>query len=381
MNTLNRIYLTEVFRSISHSSIAIFLPIFLLKTGLNVAELSAFYIVMFAFNILSSVLSLLFFMNKGNILMALSLLVRGLFYYSLYSYLNWHILALTFGLAIGLYWSVMDLAIIYIPKENRGFKIGILYGLMNTASMIGPIIGGFIISYIGYSELFFTAILLLIPALLSALLIGRFNWDFKQVDFSFLKKYFNNKLGLIIILFTLIYGVISVPSWIYQPILLNRFAGTEFNMGIIQTIVNLLVSISYIAAGRFFDLNRARIILISALFIEGASMIIMGISTSIEIFTLGSWASSFGIALTAAPFFGLLSRTMSKDKYNSLIFFTSIALGGSRLITIAVLEPLLILGDLTLIFIILGVIIWIGFATAFLLPKDLFNNKNQVQGE
>ena len=381
MNTLNRIYLTEVFRSISHSMIAIFLPIFLLKTGLNVTELSAFYIVMFAFNILSSVLSLLFFMNKGNILMALSLLVRGLFYYSLYSYLNWHILALTFGLAIGLYWSVMDLAIIYIPKEDRGFKIGILYGLMNTASMLGPIIGGVIISYIGYSELFLTAILLLIPAFLSALLIGRFNWDFKRVDFSFLKKYFNRKLGLIILLFTLIYGVISVPGWIYQPLLLNRFAGTEFNMGIIQTIVNLLVSVGYIAAGRFFDLNRARIILISALFIEGASMIIMGVSTSIEIFTLGSWASSFGTALTAAPFFGLLSRTMSKGKYNSLIFFTSIALGGSRLITIALLEPLLVIGDLTLIFIILGIIIWIGFATAFLIPKDLFNNKNQIQGE
>ncbi|WEU40576.1 MAG: hypothetical protein OdinLCB4_001195 [Candidatus Odinarchaeum yellowstonii] len=376
MDTLNRLYLTEIFRSISHSAIGIFLPIYLLKTGLNLSELSLFFIIMFAFNILSAALSLLFLMNKGPILMALSLLVRGFFYYSLFAYLDWHIIALVFGLAIGLYWSVMDLAIIYFPKSNRGFKIGMLYSLMNTASMLGPIIGGFVITYIGYGGLFIVSILLVIPAILSALLIGDINWDFKKIDFSVLKNYLNNKKGLIILFFTLVYGMTSVPGWIYQPILLNQLAGTELNMGVIQTVVNILVSLSYIIAGRFFDRNRARVLLILALIIEGTSMIIIGFSTSIELFTVGSWLSSLGIALLAAPFWGVLSKSVSKEKFNVLIFFTSIALGGVRMISIALLEPLLIIGNLMLIFNIIGVIIFLGLIAAYLLPKELFNNKS-----
>lgn len=377
MDTLNRLYLTELFRSISHSAIGIFLPIFLLKTGLNLSELSLFFIIMFAFNILSSVLSLLFFMNKGHILMALSLIIRGFFYYSLYAYLNWHVLALIFGLAVGFYWSVMDLAVIYLPKSNRGFKIGVLYSLMNTASMIGPIIGGFIITYIGYSELFIISILLLIPAFLSALLIKRFNWDFKKIDFTVIKNYFKNKAGVCILVFIMVYGVISVPSWIYQPILLNRLAGTEFNMGVIQTIVNLLVSLSYVFAGRFFDRNKARNLLISALIIESASMIIIGFSNSIELFTIGSWISSLGMALIAAPFWGVLSRSMSKEKYNALILFTSLLLGGARMISIILLEPLLVIGNLALIFTILAVIIFLGAVAVYLIPRKLFNNDIQ----
>ncbi len=310
--------------------------------------------------------------------MALSLLIRGFFYYSLYSYLNWHIMALTFGLAIGLYWSVMDLAAIYLPKSNRGFKIGLLYSLMNTASMIGPIIGGFIITYIGYGELFVISLLLLIPAVLSALLIRRFNWNFKKIDFSALKNYLNNKTGLIILLFTLVYGVISVPGWIYQPVLLNQLAGTEFNMGIIQTIVNILVSLSYIIAGRFFDRNKARILLISALIMEGLSMIIIGFSKSVEVFTVGSWISSLSIALIAAPFWGLLSRSISREKYNALILFTSIALGGVRMISIALLEPLFVIGSITLIFTILSIIIISGAVIVYLIPEELFSNKNHV---
>lgn len=379
MDKLNRIYITEVFRSISHSSLSIFLPIFLLKTGLNVLELSFFYIVMFSSSIIISLLSLLFFMKKGNLLMVTSLFMRGVFYYSLYAFLNWHILAIAFGLAIGLYWSVVDLALIYLPKKRWGLKIGILYSLMNTASMLGPIIGGAVVSYLGYTELFLTALFLLIPAVASALLIGDFGWQFKKIDSSFLINYFKSRAGIILLLVTPIYGVISVPGWIYQPLLLNQYAGSEFNMGIIQTLINLLVSISYLAAGKLFDLNKARSILILALFIEGVSMVTIGFSQSIEVYTAGSWLASFGAALIAAPFWGVISRTAFKENYNAIIFFTIIALGGSRIISLALLAPLLASGDIQTIFVILAVVIWAGTVLALFIPKHFFDNRNHSE--
>ncbi|MHA1835749.1 MAG: hypothetical protein ACTSYQ_02295, partial [Candidatus Odinarchaeia archaeon] len=113
--------------------------------------------------------------------------------------------------------------------------------------------------------------------------------------------------------------------------------------------------------------------------VEGASLISIGLATTIEFFTVASWISSFGFALLASPFWGIISRTTSKNQLASIIFFTTIMLTLGRIVAIALLSPLLISGAINLIFITIGILAFIGSLIVVVFPSQLFSNK--IQGE
>jgi MFS family permease len=378
-NQLNKLYIAEVFRSLAHSSLGIFLPIFILTTGASLSDLSFFYITMFSIGYISGSIAITFFSRKANFVMFISMIFRGLFYFSLYLYTSWHIFAITFGIAIGLYWYIIDLSLLYLPKNQRGLKIGLFYGLTYAASIIGPIFGGYIISFFGYSSLFIYVIILLIPTSITVYLVGKYNWNFNPVKFEFFKKFLKNREGKIFLIFVPIYGIIFVQSIFYYPLLLNQFTGSELGMGVIQTIINILVAVSFLFAGKIFDLKKGRLILIPAVFIVGFALIGIGFSTTIEIFTAFSWLSSFGFALVASPFWAIIGSSTSKKNLANIIVFTNLLLVLGRVIAILLLEPFLAVGNYQFIYISIGALALFGTLIAFLFPNKLFTEVNQAE--
>jgi len=374
-NQLNRIYLTEVFRSISHSSLGLFLPIFLVSIGTTPTELSLFFITLFSVVYISGIIGIIFFHKKANLVIIASMFFRGFFYYLLFIYASWQPLAIIFGIAIGLYWYIIDLSLIYIPKNKKGLRIGIFYGLMSLASIIGPILGGFVIASFGYNSLFLFVIILLIPTIISAYFIGKFKWEFKPIKLQAIKNLLKKKHIKIILFFVPIYGIIFMQSIFYYPLLLHQYVGTELGMGIIQTVINVLVAVSYLLAGKIFDLQKGKFILILSMMIIGVSLIGISVSPTIETFTVSSWISNFGFALIASPFWAMIGASVNKEDLASLVILTNLFLVSGRVIAVIFLNPLLVANNFGLIYLILGSLAFVGMICAFFIPSELFNKQ------
>lgn len=378
VNQLTRIYATEFIRSLAHTMLGIYLPVYILDTGYTATGLSLFFILVFSFNAISSFLSISLFTRRMNLGLFTSLVFRGIFYFSIFLAIDWQIIAPIFGFAIGLYWSFIDLSLITLPRrEESGLRIGILYMATQIAGIVGPVIGGFIITDFGYSNLFLMAAMLLIPTAILALLVGQLKTDFENPSTRFVKEYFkSNKDNRLLLIFIPLYGLITAQMWVYYPLLLRQWGQTEFGMGIIQTTVGILVAVTLVGAGKLFDLNRGRHVIISSLFMQTISLLMLGIAWNVEVFTVAGWMVSLASSLMTSPFWATIARTTETRFYPSLIIMVTSLLNSGRVVAFIVFEPLLAGGNLMLIYFIVAGITLVGLLVAFNFSDYFYSAKN-----
>lgn len=378
VNQLTRIYATEFIRSLAHTMLGIYLPIYILDTGSTPTGLSLFFVLVFSFNAISSFLSLTLFKKRMSLGLFVSLVFRGVFYFSIFLAMDWQIIAPIFGFAVGLYWSFIDLSLIALPKrEESGLRIGILYMAMQIAGIIGPIIGGFIITDFGYSNLFLMAVALLMPTAVLALSVGQLKTDFEIPSARFVKEYFkNSRDNRLLLVFVPLYGLITAQMWVYYPLLLRQWGQTELGMGIIQTTVGIFVAVTLIGAGKLFDLNRGRHVIISSLLMQTVSLLMLGIAWTVEIFTVAGWVVSLASSLMTSPFWATIAGTTEKRFYPSLVIMVTSLLNSGRVAAFIMFEPLLARGDLALIYFIVAGIALVGLLVAFNFSGYFYSAKN-----
>jgi len=369
----------EFIRSLAHTMLGIYLPIYILDTGSTTTELSLFFILVFTFNAISSFLSLNIFRKRMNLGLFVSLVLRGIFYFSLFWAINWHVIAPIFGFAVGLYWALIDLSLITLPRrEESGLRIGILYMLMQIAGIIGPMIGGFIITDFGYSNLFLTATVLLMPTAFLALLVGRLKTDFEIPSARFVKEYYgSSRDNRLLLVFVPVYGLITAQMWVYYPLLLRQWGQTELGMGIIQTIVGILVSVTLVGAGKLFDLNRGRYVIISSLLLQTISLLMLGVAWNVESFTVAGWMVSVASSLMASPFWATIAGTTEKRFYPSLVILVTALLNSGRVVAFVLFAPLLASGNLMLIYFVIAGITLVGLVIALNFSDYFYSAKNQ----
>ncbi|MFX1598306.1 MAG: MFS transporter [Promethearchaeota archaeon] len=379
VDQLTRIYAMEFIRSLAHTMLGIYLPIYILDTGSTTTELSLFFALVFTFNAISSFLSLSIFRKRMGLGLFVSLIFRGVFYFSLFWAINWHVIAPIFGFGVGLYWSFIDLSLITLPrKEESGLRIGILYMLMQIAGIIGPIIGGFIITDFGYSNLFLTATALLVPTAFLALLVGRLKTDFEIPSARFVKEYYgNSRDNRLLLVFVPLYGLITAQMWVYYPLLLRQWGQTELGMGIIQTIVGILVALTLVGAGKLFDLNRGRHVIISSLVLQTISLLLLGVAWNVEVFTVAGWMVSVASSLMASPFWATIAGTAEKRFYPSLVILVSALLNSGRVVAFVLFAPLLASGNLMVIYFVIAGVTLVGLVIALNLSGYFYSARNQ----
>ncbi|MHA1334034.1 MAG: hypothetical protein ACTSPL_08200 [Candidatus Odinarchaeia archaeon] len=368
--------------------IGIYLPVYLLLSECTLVEISLFYTLLFSVGILTTFILMLRFVRHINISMAIAFIFRGLFYLSLYFGWHWIIMGILFGLAVGLYWPFVDLTLITLPKhKNAGFRISILYGLSQIASIFGPMLGGFAIVSVSYQFLFIFISVMLIPAEVVALKMGKLNYNYEKPSLDFYREYCRtNPHSKVLFIFSPLYGIIYMQSWVYYPLILRLFSDTEFSMGIIQTVINFLVVLSFLAAGRLFDLKRGRIIIVTALALEMISMLIIAYSFNIEMFTVGGWISLFGFSLMAAPYWAIVKSAVEQKHYPALVLLTGCLISVSRILFLLLVIPLFVSFGFTEIYLIISILVFLGliamllFTSELYLPRKLTENETESYG-
>lgn len=164
--SVKELYANKVLRDLGFSMINIFIPIYLFQTGFEFFEVLSFlllwymlqaplFVIVAGLNAVIRMRSSMVFASVMSIVSLLLLLVlpnaKWLFY----------LVAVSLALQESFYWQTFhtDFAK-HINKRYSGEEVGILFALVRIISVIGPILGAFIIVFLGYNILLGIASLL-----------------------------------------------------------------------------------------------------------------------------------------------------------------------------------------------------------------------------
>ena len=347
---LNELYISVAVKSFAVSMISIFIPIFLIK-DLNYSLTS----VLIFFAILSATHAIFVipaakiaskYGFKHSILYSVPILI--VFYFGLYTIEQFHwpiyLLAVIFGVNSALYWIGyhIDFSIIS-DRKNRGAEISTSKILSSVFLVLGPIIGGVVVTFLGFKALFIFVSLLLLASTIPLF----FSKDIhKNVPLSIKEIFRGQKIKDSLVF--LGHGIEGGASSIIWPIfiffnILNSFT----TLGFVFSLSLLSSSIFVFIICKFSDINRRLVLRIGAL----TNSIIWGvrffIKTTFQVFIIDSF---YGVskASISIPFDALSYDKANKSKITKFIMFreTMINTGSAILFLIMALLAKLTTGFL-----------------------------------
>ncbi len=168
---LNLVYLSVALRSFALSLLGIFVPLYLFQDrGFSLEQTLGFYLFYSVILAVSTPPAAAFsarFGRKHAVLVSVPLYL--LFLLCLYSLSYWQLSLLipaTFlGISIAFYWMGMHQVIYNASNQkHRGEAIGNQRAATLLAAILGPLLGGLVISFFGFSFLFILAALLLLAS-------------------------------------------------------------------------------------------------------------------------------------------------------------------------------------------------------------------------
>lgn len=260
---LNELYLSIAIKSFSLALIGIFVPIYLYQLGHSFSLIFLFYAIA---SLTHAILSIpaakisVRFGIKHTILFSTPFLIFFLFLlYSLESF-NWPLpfLAIIFGIYGSLYWTGYHVDFSkFSTKKKRGSQIGFSKILSGVFHVIGPIIGGLILTFFGFKLLFITVAFLLLTSVIP-LFFSKEVYD--PITFS-VKGFFKKQKPRDVVSFLghgVEYGISAViwPLFIFLFILSEKY----LSLGLVSSLTFFFSMIFVFVAGKFSDLYRRAVL-------------------------------------------------------------------------------------------------------------------------
>jgi MFS transporter, YQGE family, putative transporter len=187
---LTELYVSAVLRVLAFSMIGIFVPLFLFKElGYSLNFIIYFYLIyalsFFVFTIVGARI-LNFIGVKHSMLLSMPIYVAyfGLLYLLETNPSLFFLVPFVYGMGEGIFWIAFHLDFsIFSNKSNRGKQISRFYTFALLAGLVGPIIGGSILTFSDFNLLFFIVSLLIlgsaVPLLFSKDVKRRYNFSWK----------------------------------------------------------------------------------------------------------------------------------------------------------------------------------------------------------
>ncbi len=318
---LNELYVSIIFRTLAFSMIGIFVPLFLfveLNYSLNFIIL---YYLIYSLTFLvftpvgAKLISKIGF--KHVILISIPIYV---FYFVLLYLLETNPFLFVFvpafiGLADALYWIAFHTDFsIFSQKNKRGKQVGTWYTLSLLTGLVGPMIGGIVLTFSDFNILFSIVSVLLfgsaIPLFLSK--DTKTEYDF---SWSFLKAgSIRDFLSFVAI------GVKNMVESVFWPIFIFTILGFLYvSMGSLFTVlsgVNLIVT--YIASKLADKFNKRKLIKWFAIPNSFVWLIMMFVRTKLELFG-ATFLANFTIIGADLPYMAL-TYNKTRKRIDYLIF-------------------------------------------------------------
>ncbi len=265
-NDLQRVYSMNSLRTFALSMISLFFPIYLLTKNFSLTEV--FIITLFNY-IFLGVFSYFAFKTAqssglGRILLISTpaIIIHFMFLYQI-DLLVGHIgkllfsiiLVLSYGLSSGFYWTALNFLFFKSSDNTKSVEqIGIFNILGISLGAIGPLIGAYIIIYLGFEILFPIIIILVflstVPFLFGKHLVDSFKTEIKK---DFFKKIIRgrNFLGYAGTAF------LEVSTSFFWPLFIFYSFNSIKDLGFIYTASNIvLVFVTYFLSKKIKDQNK-----------------------------------------------------------------------------------------------------------------------------
>lgn len=264
---LNKIYLSEAIRSLGIGMIQVFIPIVLLTHGYTLTQVLFFYIIASTFHFFLAIPTGYLGSKIGYKYLILLSVPFFIAFFALFRNVG-HLLVPLWALALireiagTFYWvSKHSLLGFYADKDKIGAEMGVSKILSSLAGLPAPIIGGFILSFIGINVLLGLVLALLILSVIPLLYI-REEWP----DTAFSIEHVFSKLHFKNIPIFMTQGVDNAitelvwPVYLYFNILFKYIA-----VGITSFLPNIASLTTNYITGVFSDRNYKRVLHIGAI--------------------------------------------------------------------------------------------------------------------
>ncbi len=304
---LSEMYLFIFISSLAFSMIGVFIPLYLLyELQYSFISVLLFYILFFfIFGFTTPFVAKLSgkIGFKHAILLSMPLLIifYGLLYIIKINPDLYYLTAVVFGLSKSFFWVPFHSNFTkFSDRKHRGEEIGIWYLVAIIFSVIGPLMGAFILTYLNFGWLFFIVSLLsfvsVIPLFYSKEVYGRYDFKLKG-----LKENWRDVISFIG------YGMKLVAVQLFWPIFVFIILNSYLELGSIISIATLFTGFFSWFIGRFSDITDRSEMLRSGSLFEG-------IVWFVKIFARTFW-QFLGLSVL-----GMLSFTMADIPFMAKVY-------------------------------------------------------------
>ncbi len=286
---LTRVYVSMALRAFALSLISLFIPLYLYaELGYSFDQTIGFFIFYSVVLAITSPLAATFSARYGvkhTILVSVPLymlfvLLLHLLYYFPISLLLLSALA---GASVSFYWMGMHLAFHHASHRNhRGEEVGKRSSATVAGSILGPLVGGIIISLAGFKIVFG---LVLVILLLSILVLGGSTEN--HINYNFSVRSILNRKHWKDSLFFVSRGTHVIAEGVIWPLFVFVILGSYASLGAMGSLLSV-VSIALLwSVGKYSDhANKRRIVRVATVF-DSLVWIIRGIVTTTgEVFAM-----------------------------------------------------------------------------------------------
>ena len=314
---LNELYISTILRTLAFSMIGIFVPLFLFKElNYSLNYIVYFYLIYsIAFLISTPVAS---FVNKHlgfkhtiTISMPLYILYFGLLY-MLEDNPNLFILVpLIYGVAEGLFWLAFHIDFcMYSDGKERGKQLGKYYSFSLLAGLVGPLIGGVILTFSDFSTLFIIVSILIIGSSIPLLLSKDHK---KKIKHTW--NFFNAGSKRDFISYCCV-GARGVVETVFWPIFIFSILNMYMAMGSLFTLLGIASLVTTFVIGKLTDVfNKRTLVKWFSILHAGVWIFKIFITTRLELIGASLFSSSTVIGLDLPYSAIMYNKTHKRVEY------------------------------------------------------------------
>lgn len=300
---LTQIYFSVALRSFAISLISIFIPLYLFQEkNLSFEQTLMFFIfysVVFAVTMPLAAKFASRFGVKHSIIVGVPLYILFVALLHFFSSAVFQLLitSAVLGASQAFYWMGMHLAFFHAShRKHRGEEVGKRAGVTVLSTMLGPFIGGVLITFAGFKMVFALTVFLLLGSALLLLLNGDgyvpYHFSMKTV---FDTKYWKDSL------FFVSRGSHVIVQGVVWPLFIFFILKSYFSMGIIGSLMSLSSAILFWSVGRYSDHADKRKIMRWSSVVESGMWVLMALVKTIPQVFAVTVASSLVHAVRESP--------------------------------------------------------------------------------
>jgi len=328
---LNELYISVAIKSFALSMISIFIPIFLLNLNYSLTSVLIFYAIINATHALFIIPATKISSKYGfkhSILYSIPILI--IFYLGLFTLeqSNWpiYLLAVIFGVSNSLFWMGYHVDFSkFSDKKNRGKEVGIAKIVNLIFHALGPVIGGLILTLIGFKALFATVSVLLIASAIPLF----FSKDIHEPILFSIKEIFKGQKLKNTLVFAG-HGIESGLSTVIWPIFIFFTILNDFTtLGLVSSLSILFSLVFVFIVAKFSDIHRKLVLKIGSIMNTLIWGVRFFIKTTFQVFIIDSF---YGVSQTLIhiPFDALSYDKANKSNIVKFIIFREIIIQTGR---------------------------------------------------